>query len=220
MRLLFGLAWLLIALPAAAETMRLPTAAGPALHALEAACPSCVATGVLPCGTPDVAYGRRFPKTAMQGAPLRAYLLAEAPEAGELRPLLASANAASVADGFAARFKGLRLVVIEQDWRAMRVLAPSEPGKTQVDPVQQACFRDPKREIACCLGDGPRDQGCLPKADPPTYRVIFQDDIARERLSLSYPVGRGEAKLSRAQAGGGRSLYWCHKWKRAEIQIK
>lgn len=220
MRLLFGLACLLIASPSAAETIRLPAAAATALQALAAECPSCVAKGVLPCGTPDVAYGRRFPKTAMQGTPGRAYLLAEAPEAGELRPLLAAADAIRVAEGFAAGFKKIRLIVIEQDWQAIRVLSPSTSGKTQVDPVQQSCFRDPKRSISCCLGDGPRDQGCLRKADPPTYRVVFQDDVARERLSLSYPVGRGQTKLSRAQAGGGRSLYWCHKWKRAGIEIR
>lgn len=204
---------------AKAETLVLPQAAAAAPSQIDAACPECAAPGFLPCGTGDVQYGRRFKTTAMQGEPQRAYLLAKAPEAGELRPLLAGPDPKSVADDFVQRFQRLRLVVFENGWTQARVLAPLAAPAVKVDPDQQACFRDPARGTACCLGDGPRDLGCLPKADPPTVRLAFQDDAQKERLSLRYPIGRGEARLTRTGADGS-TLYWCHRWKRARLTLE
>ena len=183
--------------------------------AIAADCPDCAAQGYLPCGTPDVAYGQRFPATAMQGRPERAYLLARAPVSKELTPYLAAESVDALAAGFRARFAPLRLVVIEADWRTARTLAPIGPPRIHADPAQQACFRDPGRSASCCLGDGPRDRGCLPKADPPSASFTFLDPVAEERLTLRYPVGRGEVSLRRA--GDGGALYWCHKWTRAGL---
>lgn len=203
--------------PASAETLALPAAAAHFESQIADDCPGCAERGFLPCGAPDVQYGRRFARAAMQGAPPRAYLLANAPTARELRPLLTGADAPTVAREIAERFREIRLILIEDAWTTARVLTPVDAGRMRVDAAQQACFRDPKRSRACCLGDGPRDMGCLPKADPPTMTLVFQDDATRERLSLRYPVGRGEATLRRATASGGKAIYWCHKWARARI---
>ena len=204
----------LVAGAARAETLVLPAAA---VAAIAEACPDCAATGLLPCGTPDVAYGRKFQGTAMQGDPPRAYLLASAPVSAELTPLLAGPDAATVADDLARRFQSLKVLTVEADWRRVRLLEPEGAPAVAVDPEQQACFRDPARGLGCCLGDGPSSAGCLPKADPPSAELRFRDGDAT--LRLRYPVGKGETTLRRPTAAG-QVLYWCHKWARAGLRAE
>lgn len=213
----FVFAALAFAVPAGAEELAVPVPPGPLLEQLAGDCPDCVSRGFLPCGSAEVQYGQTFAATAMQGEPGRAYLLARAPVADELAPILSEGSAADVVAAFEHRFGPLRLVVVDEGWQDPRLLAPAEPAEITVDPEQQACFSDPARGLGCCLGDGPRDQGCLPKADPPSVRFRFEDPANGERLSLRYPVGKGEITLRRAVADGQDVLYWCQQWARAEL---
>lgn len=211
------LAALTLGAPASAEVLHLPVAPETLLERLAGDCPDCVGQGFLPCGSADVQYGQRFAETAMQGEPPRAYLLARAPVSAELVPLLSAESAASVVTSFGELFEPLRLIVVDEGWQDPRLLSPSGPAEISVDPEQQACFRDPTRGLGCCLGDGPRDQGCLPKADPPSVRLEFDDPASGERLKLRYPVGKGEITLQRAGGTGPAALYWCQQWTRAQL---
>ena len=195
-----------LAAPAAAETIVVP-ATLPA--AVAEVCPDC--TDVLPCGDPDVQYGKRFQGTAMQGTPPRAYLLAHAPTRTETNPMLGKGTAAELRQALADRMASARLLVIEADWATVRLLEADSAPEVTVREAQQACFADPARSLGCCLGDGPRSRGCLPKADPPTVRVSFRD--GNERLTLRYPVGAYEIRLNR----GRGIVYWCHGWERARL---
>lgn len=205
------------AMPVRAEVLELPAPAAAVLEPVVAACPDCREQGFLPCGTSEVQYGAGFASTAMQGALPRAYLLARAPVNDELVPLLGESEDRALIDALHRRFADLLLVVIEGDWRTARVLAPAGDPRIAVDPQQQACFRDPARDLACCLGDGPSGSGCLPKADPPSVRLSFADPESGERLQLRYPIGKGEITLRRSADTGRASLYWCHKWERARL---
>ena len=72
------------------------------------------------------------------------------------------------------------------------------------------------RDLGCCLGDGPADRGCLPKADPPSATLSFEDAASGETLKLRYPMSR-ELQLRRRTAGG-ETLYWCHGWEHAPLR--
>jgi hypothetical protein len=195
---------LLLAAPALAETIVVPASLPPALAA---ACPDC--DTVLPCGDPDVQLGKRFEPTAMQGEPRRAYLLLHGPIRNELASLLGQGSTDDLKQTLAQRIGAIRLLAVEADWTTLRVLEP-EGVAAHADPVQQACFADPARGLGCCLGDGPRDRGCLPKADPPSVTISFRD--GNEALKLRYPVGKGEVTIRR-----GRLVYWCLAWARATL---
>ena len=199
----------LFAAPALAESIVVPATLPPAVAA---ACPDC--TAVLPCGNPDVQYGRKFQATAMQGSPPRAYLLAGAPLRGPLNPLLGQGTADELKQALAQRIGATRLLVVEADWATVRLLEPQGEPQVTVRPDQQACFAERERDWGCCLGDGPASAGCLPKADPPTVVLTFMD--GDERLALRYPVGAYEIRLRR----GRGTVYWCHGWAAARLVPK
>ena len=118
-RLLLGLGLWLLAAAAAAETIVVPATLPPAVAEL---CPDC--TDVLPCGNPDVQYGRKFQGTAMQGTPPRAYLLAHAPTRAETNPMLGQGTADELKRALANKLDDVRLLVVEADWATVRLLAP------------------------------------------------------------------------------------------------
>ncbi|MEQ9640145.1 MAG: hypothetical protein RIM84_08985 [Alphaproteobacteria bacterium] len=199
----------MLATPALAETILVPASLPPAVAEV---CPDC--NEVLPCGDPDVQYGKTFQRTAMQGEPARAYLLTRAPTRRDTNPLLGQGTAAEARAALSQRLGAVRLLVIEADWATVRLLQPDGAPDVTVREDQHACFADPARGLGCCLGDGPRSQGCLPKADPPTAIVSFTDGA--ERLRLRYPVGAYEIRLHR----GRGTVYWCHGWDRATLVSK
>jgi len=216
MRVVLLLAALTMSPPAHAESLPLPVPAESVLAPVAAACPGCVAPGFLPCGSPDVQYGGGFAPHAMQGAPPRAYLLARAPIQKEWLALVTGTSDDEVADALAARLAETRVVVLDDAWKNVRVLAPSEPARVEADPAQLACFREHPRDLGCCLGDGPADRGCLPKQDPPNARLRFDDPSTGEKLELRYPMSR-EVWLRRC-VGGYDTLYWCQGWARAALR--
>jgi hypothetical protein len=204
---------------ARAEVLVLPAAASGIVSRIAEACPACVAPGFLPCGGPDVQYGRAFAQHALQGEPARGYLLGRAPVSAELAPLVREPDLERAMQALADAFAPTRLVVIEDAWQEVRVLAPHGAPSVKFDAAQHACFRDPARSMSCCLGDGPADRGCLPKADPPTVQLHFDDAVAGEAVAMRWPVGAGELKLRRSETSGGReTLYWCHKSARAPLR--
>lgn len=208
-RFLIALALVVLALPARAEHIVVPASLPPAVAAI---CPDC--TEALPCGDPDVQYGRRFQGTAMQGTPPRAYLLVRGPTRGELNPLLGQGTADELRRALGQRVGATRLLAIEADWTTVRLLAPVGAPKVTVRDDQHACFAERTHDRGCCLGDGPASMGCLPKADPPTVVLTYVD--GDERLSLRYPVGANEIRLKR----GRGTVYWCHGWDRARLVPK
>ncbi len=152
----------------------------------------------------------------MQGAPPRAYLLARAPTRSEVLDVAVHTPADAVVAALAKAVADLRLVVFDAAWRAPRVLAQSAAPHIEIDPAQQACFLARPNDLGCCLGDGPQASGCLPKADPPSATLRFDDPSpARHwRFATRYPA-------SSSSAGGrarGETLYWCQGWERASLR--
>ncbi|MBX3603860.1 MAG: hypothetical protein KF788_01235 [Piscinibacter sp.] len=203
------------ALPA--QSLVVPPAAGDLAATLRDACPGCIEAGFLACGTPDVQLGRRWAGTALQGTPPRAYLVARAPTVGELMQRVRAAPPPQVRETLADAVTPVRLVVFDEDWRRVRVLAPSAPPSLAVDATQHACLHDRQLDAGCCLGDGPRSRGCLPKADPPSATLQFDDPASGETLRLRLPAGR-EVTLRRRAGEGPETLYWCQSWARARLR--
>jgi len=206
----------LAASPVRAEVLPLPVPAEALLQPIAAACPDCVHRGFMPCGSADVQYGRGFAATAMLGEPPRAYLLAQTPVRAEALRLVKSGERAAAIEALQQRFAEARLVVVQDGWRTVRLLAPDATPRVAADPAQQACFRDSSRSLGCCLGDGGAAANCLPKADPPSVRLTFADPASGERLELRYPIGKGELSLRR-HAAGRTILYWCQAWAPARL---
>jgi hypothetical protein len=198
------------------EQLVLPVPLESVLAPLREACPGCIEAGFLPCGTPDVQYGRRFAATALQGDPPRAYLLARAPERKAVFAAATGTPIEAAPDAMARAFADLRLVVLDDAWRRVRVLPPSGEPRVELDTRQHACFRERPNDLGCCLGDGPQDRGCLPKADPPSVHLRFDDADTGETLALRYPMSR-EIQLRR-RTPGRELLYWCHSFAHAPLR--
>jgi hypothetical protein len=216
LRLALAVALLVLGPLAHGESLPLPAPLEALLAALREACPGCVGPGFLPCGGTEIQYGNGFAPNALQGEPPRAYLLARAPTRKEVVAAVLGAKTDAVAGTLAAAFADLRLVVLEAGWQTVRVLAASAAPRIEVDPAQHACFLERPRDLGCCLGDGPADRGCLPKADSPSATLRFEDPAAGETLELRYPMAY-EIRLHRRR-GGRETLYWCQGWERAPLR--
>src|SRR5512139_4157521 len=111
--LLAALALVLSVSASDAATLRLPPALRRAPDAIARQCPECLATGFMTCGTADVAYGKRFARTALQGRPQRAYLVSFVMSGDDFRRLARHASYDALMAILRERFAHARLVILE-----------------------------------------------------------------------------------------------------------
>jgi hypothetical protein len=201
-----GLLVLLSASVASAATLRLPPQLRRAGDAIGQQCPACIAMGFMACGTRDVAYGKRFARTALQGRPLRGYLVGFVMNGDEFRRLARQADYDALTATLRDRFGQAQLVVL--DAPAARVLPPPRAVTVNFPRPLHACVQDTRKPWGCCVAANCHDECCEKSLGSPSVVLEWEDARTRESLVLTFHHGAGFSQLRR-RGRHGQSLYYC-----------
>lgn len=177
---------LLLAFDARAAEIPLPAAT---VATLTAACPDCVTEGFFACGSPDVAWGRRFTTTALLGTPKRAYLLTATTTGDEFRRLARNTAYPTLIPMLRRRFARTRLVILEDGLRDPRLI--DKPGEIRVTfprPLHTCLYGSP-RPWGCCVGTCKDDECCEKALGSPTVEVLWKDGDETLTLHYSHTIG-------------------------------
>lgn len=200
------------AAPARAQTLPLPAEAWTLMQALGEQCPDCEKQGFSACGTHEIGYGSRFGPNLFQGAPKRGYLVGHVMTSAEYAALVRrETDLAKLTTDLGDRFRGIRLVVIDENFAASRVLGP--PGKVEVvvpQPLHQ-CLRDPTRAWSCCSGEGcaqSSNECCEKSLGSSRVEATWSDPETGEQLRFRLGRSLGESSLVRSR-DGRNNIYFC-----------
>lgn len=188
-----------------AATLRLPPQLRRAPEAIARQCPECVARGFMTCGTADVAYGKRFARTALQGRPPRGYLVSFVMSGDDFRGLARHAAYDALTATLRERFAQARLIVLEAP--AARVLPPPRSVTVEFPPSLHACVHDSQKPWGCCLAANCRNECCEKSLGSPTVVLTWNDAETRESIELTFHHGTGFSRLRRR--GAREALYYC-----------
>jgi hypothetical protein len=198
------LVWCVPAVAYAAD-IRLPAGAAALPAQIAAACPECPARGYTPCGSADVAWGRRFASTALLGVPKRGYLVTFTLTADDFRTLARSTDYEPLLTTLHDRFATSRAVVIEDGFSEARVLAsPTRVAVTFPKPLHQ-CLRDTTHPWGCCISDCHKE--CCEK-DLGSPRVDLEWQDGAESLHFHYTHTPGTTWLKR-KTKNQETHYYC-----------
>lgn len=189
-----------------AATLRLPPQLRRAPEAIARACPECLAQGFMTCGTADVAYGKRFARTALQGRPPRGYLTSFVMSGDEFRALTRATAYDALVAALRARFARARLVIL--DAPGARVLSTPAEVRVDVPAALHACVHGSKKPWGCCVAADCRDECCEKGLGSPTVSLTWDDSETRESIVLRFHHSTGFTQLRRSGARG-QSLYYC-----------
>lgn len=190
---------------AVAADLRLPPGAGGLLAEVAAACPTCAATGYVPCGSPAVGWGERFAPHALLGTPKRAYLPTFVVSGDAFRALARAAPYPALVATLRERFAATRLLVLEDDFTRVRVLGSPARVDVVFPRALHECVADPARPWGCCVGDCARE--CCEKGlGSPEVTLAWQDGA--ERVAFHYAHTIGVSWLDR-RGPTGRVRYAC-----------
>lgn len=206
MKYVLALVALAAATPTLAADLQLPAAASGLLARIAADCPDCATTGYTPCGSADVAWGRRFAATAFLGTPKRGYLATFAMTGQEFRTLARTTDYATLRTTLHGRFAKTRLVVIENDFTTARVLPnPTTVTVTFPEPLH-TCIHGTDHPWGCCTGDC-KHECCEKGLGSPMITMQWTDGT--EHLTFHYAHTIGTTWLSRTTATRSAVRYAC-----------
>ncbi len=184
-------AWLLVVAPPAtlrAAELGLPPGTGTLAATIAASCPACAATGYTPCGSPDVAWGKRFATAALRGTPQRGYLLTFTMTGQDFRALARSTPYDTLLNTLRERFATTRLVVLEEAFKDARVLPnPEHVAVTFPKPLHD-CVHGSNRPWACCVSDC-HDECCEKSLGSPTIDLHWTDGTEKVAFHYSHMIG-------------------------------
>lgn len=174
--------------------LRLPATAAVIAAEIAAACPTCPAAGYVPCGSPDVGWGRRWAPHAFLGTPRRTYLPTFTLSGGEFRRLARTTEYGSLVDALRTRFAATRLVVVDDAFGGVRVLPPPASVEVTFPEALHACVRDGNRAWACCATDC-RHECCEKSLGSPAVTLTWPD--GDDRITFRYGHTIGVSSLER-----------------------
>lgn len=206
MKALAVAALLLSASSAFGATLRLPPQLRRAPPAIARECPECLATGFMTCGTADVAYGKRFARSALQGRPARGYLVSFVMSGDEFRDLARHTSYDALMAALRERFSRARLVVL--DAPGARVLSTPKTVRVDVPAALHACVHASQKPWGCCVAANCREECCEKGLGSPTVSLAWDDGKTGESIELRFHHGTGFSRLTRRGARG-QSLYYC-----------
>lgn len=178
----------LLTAPAHAAELRLPATAGDLVTRIAAACPACAAIGYVPCGSPDVGWGRRFVPHAFLGAPKRGYLVGFTMTGEEFRTLARATDHRALLDTLRERFARARLVVIADGFADVRVLPPPARVTVAFPKPLHACVHATDTPWGCCVG-ACKHECCEKALGSPTVELAWQDGTDEIAFHWSHTVG-------------------------------
>jgi hypothetical protein len=158
------------------------------------------------CGTADVAYGKRFARTALQGRPLRGYLATFVMSGEEFRRLARHSSYDELMTTLRERFARARLVILEAP--GARVLPPAREVTVTFPPQLHACVRELQKPWGCCVATDCREECCEKGLGSPIVALAWTDDKTRESIELTFHHATGFSRLRR-KTGRGESTYFC-----------
>ena len=191
---------LIAAATASAAELPLPSGAADALRTIAATCPACERDGYLACGSPEVAWGRGFASHALLGRPPRAYLVASAPTGEEFRRLARSTIFAELPVVLHHRFAGARLVVWDDGFTNVRVLASPTKVAVGFSEALHACVYGTQKPWGCCVAESCAEECCEKDLGSPTVTLEWRD--GDETITLHYSHTVGVSWLARTTAEG------------------
>ena len=203
------LLWLLWTVPpASAGTLPLPPTSGAAKEAITEGCPDCITQGVTLCGSEDVQFGKRFPKTFFAGKPARGYLPGFRMDADEFTKLARALPYTALMDNLRARFTDTPLAIVEGGFKTAHVIAkPSDIEIIFPQPLHQ-CLADKSRVWGCCVADC-QHECCEKTLGSPRIDITWDDAESGDKLTYHYSNTLGSSTLTRVTAAGKTTLYWC-----------
>jgi hypothetical protein len=199
---------LLSGMPAFAHAaeLGLPATAAALPGRIAAACPECAARGYTPCGSAEIAWGRRYAKTALRGTPRRGYLVTFTMTANDFRALArATADHTALVTTLRDRFGASRLVVLEDRFEDARVLAVSPTVAVTFPEPLHRCLRETTRPWGCCVSDCKREC-CEKDLGSPGIDLEWRD--GEESLRFHYTHTTGTTWLTR-RTSAGETHYFC-----------
>jgi hypothetical protein len=172
--------------PAAAADIPLPART---IASIAAACPECVASSWLACGSQDLGWGRAFAKHALLGTPKRGYLLAFGLTGEEFRTLARSTPFPALEPALRAAFDRIRMVVLEDGFTRARVLPkPRAPTVVFPEPLH-ACVYGSAHPWGCCVGTCKDEECCEKSLGSPTVDAVWHDGEETLTLHYSHTIG-------------------------------
>jgi hypothetical protein len=158
----------------------------------------------MPCGTPQVAWGKRFAATALLGTPQRAYLPTFIMTGEQFRKLARTTAYDALVTTLHDRFATSRLIVIEDGFKDARVLPSPENVEVVFPKPLHECVHDTTRPWGCCVSDC-NEECCEKGLGSPTVTLKWSDDD--EVVELHYGQTIGTSWLSRRSRD--------HRWRYA-----
>jgi hypothetical protein len=177
-----------IAAPGHATDLWLSSSARDLPARIAAQCPTCATAGYMPCGSPDVGWGRRFAATALLGEPKRGYLPTFTMTGEELRKLARNTDYDALITTLHDRFATTRLVVIEDGFKDARVLPPPETVDVTFPKPLHDCVHQTTRPWGCCVSDC-KDECCEKGLGSPSVTLRWTDDDEVVELHYSHTIG-------------------------------
>lgn len=200
-------AWVLLGGPAQATyTLQMPPQLRRAGEQIARQCPECMTTGFLTCGTADVAYGKRFARTALQGRPPRGYLVSFVMSGNEFRDLARRTPYEPLVATLRERFTRARLVILEAP--GARVLPPPDLVRADVPPPLHACVHGSSKPWGCCVAANCHDECCEKALGSPTVTLTWTDPQSRDATVLTFHHATGFSRLEH-RGRRGSLLYYC-----------
>lgn len=201
------LLFIVLILPIAGFAADLPVPNARALiAAIATACPDCQSSGYTGCGSQDVAWGRRFARTALLGTPKRAYLLTFTMSGEDFRKLARTTPYEQLEKVLHDRFATTRLVVIEDAFKFARVLPVPTSVEVTFPKSLHDCVHDTDHPWGCCTGDC-EHECCEKRLGSPMVTLKWTDDD--EYLVLRYTHTHGATWLRRTTKTTKPVAYAC-----------
>lgn len=189
-----------------AGTLQLPPALRRAPEMIGRECPECQRTGLMACGTADVAFGKRFARTALQGRPPRGYLPRFVMSGEEFRRLARATMYDELVQTLQARFSQTSLVILEAP--GARVLPHPDSVTVTFPAPLHVCVHGSTKPWGCCVAADCRDECCEKGLGSPTVLVRWHDPKSRETIDLIFHHATGFSRLKRRGARG-ETVYYC-----------
>ncbi len=122
--------------------------------------------------------------------------------------MLVDADRAHVSARLSEYFGATRLIVVENQFGAARILPAPDSTEVVYSSAQHQCLAVERRNWACCHGDGGSDHSCLPKTDAPHVVMTWRDAVGQETLVATYAPVPGFSRLIR-RGPRNDTLYYC-----------
>jgi hypothetical protein len=197
-----------VVLPAEAGNLPFPKEGAAAKAVITESCPSCLAGGVTLCGTDNVHFGKRFPRTFFAGTPKRGYLPGFRLSGEEFRTLARSMSYESLIQSLWQSFSSLPLVIIDGGFASTRVIATPKLVEVIFPQGLHHCVRDAAKPWGCCVADC-QTECCEKNLGSPQIVVRWDDPESGDKLTFHFSHALGSSTLTRETSAGKKYLYWC-----------